>query len=299
MEKKERIEGHAAALFSVLIWGTTFVSTKVLLRAFSPVEIMVTRFALGFLALLLAGRGWLKAAERKHELYFAAAGLFGVTLYFLMENIALTYASASLVGVLVAVSPLCTAVFGRLFGSGERMGKYFFAGFAVAITGIALVSFSGVSELHFSPVGAVLALAAAAVWGAYSTVVRRISAFGYKTVPATCRVFAYGLLFLVPFAVWDGFPAGAAAWLDPVHIANLLFLGLCASALCFVTWNRAVERLGAVKTSVYVYIVPVVTIVFSVLILHERLTPMMAAGTALALAGLFLSEKHETPAEKA
>lgn len=297
MKHNEHLTGHAMALCSVLIWGTTFVSTKVLLRVLTPAEIMIARFALGFVALLLAGRGWLRTSEKKHELYFAAAGLTGVTLYFLMENIALTFASASLVGVLVAVSPLCTVLIGRLTGSGERLSKYFLAGFAVAITGVALVSFSGVSELHISPIGAGLSLGAAVVWGAYSNLVRRIGEFGYQTVPATCRVFAYGLLFLVPFAVWDGFPSGFAAWTAPLSIANLLFLGLCASALCFVTWNRAVRLLGAVKTSVYVYIVPVVTIAFSVVILHETLTPMMAAGTVLALVGLFLSEKRDPATE--
>ncbi|MDO4271317.1 MAG: DMT family transporter [Eubacteriales bacterium] len=297
MKQQSQLTGHLLALFSVLVWGTTFVSTKVLLRTFSPVEIMVMRFALGFLALLLVGRGWLKTEKKAHELYFAAAGLTGVTLYFLMENIALTYASASLIGVVVSVAPLFTAIAAGVLLGGEPLGRWFFAGFACAISGVALVSFSGVSELHFGPLGALLGVLAALVWGVYSAIVRKISSFGYQTVPATCRVFFYGLLFLVPCAVWDGFPAGLAAWAQPLHLANLLFLGLCASAACFVTWNSAVRILGAVKTSVYVYIVPVVTIVFSALILHETMTPMMAAGTALALAGLFLSERRERAPE--
>ena len=298
MQDKKQLSGHIMALFSVLVWGTTFVSTKVLLRTFSPVEIMVTRFALGFAALLLAGRGWLRLQKPRHEWYFAAAGLTGVTLYFLMENIALTYASASLIGVLVSVAPLFTAVAVRLLLGGEPMSRYFFAGFALAIAGVAVVSFSGVSEMHFSPVGAVLAVLAAAVWGFYSAIVRKIGTFGYQTVPATCRVFFYGLLFLVPAAIWDGFPGGLAAWFTPLHLANLLVLGLCASALCFVTWNRAVHLLGALKTSVYVYIVPVITILSSAIVLHERLTPLMAVGTLLALGGLFLSEKREAAADE-
>ena len=96
--------------FSVLVWGTTFVSTKVLLRAFTPLEIMVARFTLGFLALLIVGKGLMRPQKRWHEGLFALAGLSGVTLYFLMENIALTYISASLVGVIVAAAPLFTAL---------------------------------------------------------------------------------------------------------------------------------------------------------------------------------------------
>lgn len=60
-----------------------------------------------------------------------------------------------------------------------------------------------------------------------------------------------------------------------------------------LTWNFAVKKLGAVKTSVYIYMVPVITVVTSVLILHEQLTLLEEIGTVLALIGLFLSE-HKT-----
>ena len=77
---------------------------------------------------------------------------------------------------------------------------------------------------------------------------------------------------------------------DRTNLLNLLFLGLGASALCFVTWNSAVRLLGAVRTSVYIYLTPVITIVASVLILHEPFTWMTGIGTVLTQAGLVLSE---------
>ena len=67
-------------------------------------------------------------------------------------------------------------------------------------------------------------------------------------------------------------------------------LGLGASALCFVTWNYAVGVLGAIKTSVYIYIVPVITVVTSVIVLKEEITWIAAIGIGLTLIGLFLSE---------
>lgn len=290
MRENHHLQGHLLGAFTVLVWGTTFVSTKVLLRTFSPVEIMVTRFALGFAALLIASRGWMRAKERKHEALFALAGLTGVTLYFLMENIALTYISASLVGIIVAAAPLFTALFAALLLH-EKLGHWFFCGFVCAMAGIALVSLAGVSELHFSPLGALLGVGAALVWGVYSVIIRYLGSAGYATVPLTCRVFGYGLLFLLIPAFLEGFPAGPAAWLEPVHLANLLFLGLGASATCFVTWNRAVFLLGPVRTSAYIYATPIVTIVSSALILHETMTPSMWLGTVLALGGLVLSER--------
>lgn len=80
---------------------------------------------------------------------------------------------------------------------------------------------------------------------------------------------------------------------NPIYLGNILFLGLGASALCFVTWNMAVKILGAVKTSIYIYIVPVVTVVTSIIVLHEQITLMVFIGTVLTLIGLFLSQKRE------
>ena len=76
---------------------------------------------------------------------------------------------------------------------------------------------------------------------------------------------------------------------EPRYIVNLLFLGAGASALCFVTWNAAVRRLGPIQTSVYIYIVPVITATASALILKEPVTAASAGGIALTLTGLFLS----------
>ena len=95
---------------------------------------------------------------------------------------------------------------------------------------------------------------------------------------------------MVPALYIFGFNVDVDEILKVTNLLNLLYLGIGASALCFVTWNVAVRILGAVKTSVYIYMVPVITVVTSALILHERITVMSAAGTILTLLGLFISE---------
>ena len=95
---------------------------------------------------------------------------------------------------------------------------------------------------------------------------------------------------MLPTLPLSGFRWGLERLAQPEMLANLLFLGLGASALCFVTWNFAVKALGAVKTSVYIYLVPVITVAASVLILREPFTWMTGAGTVLTLIGLLLSE---------
>lgn len=296
----ERIRGHALACMTILIWGTTFISTKVLLRDITPLQILFTRFMIGYLALWAVCPRLTKIRRKKEELYFLAAGLCGVTLYFLMENIALTYTQASNVGIIVAVSPFFTMFFGIWLLKQRRPGVRFFIGFLIAMTGILCISLEGSQRLQLNPKGDLQALGAAAVWALYSTITKKISSFGYTTIPMTRRIFFYGLLCMLPVILFSGMKLPAMEQLTMVNIANILFLGLGASALCFVSWNSAVRILGTVQTSVYIYAVPVVTTLASVWILKETVTVIGIAGIVMILSGLLMSqnEKEEVHGEE-
>ena len=95
---------------------------------------------------------------------------------------------------------------------------------------------------------------------------------------------------MIPTLFLFDFKLGLERFANPINLFNLIFLGLGASALCFVTWNFAVKVLGPVKTSIYIYMIPVITVVTSVIVLNEKITWLAAIGTLLTLAGLFLSE---------
>lgn len=290
MAKNKTTTGHLSAFITIIIWGTTFISTKVLLRDFSPIEILFFRFLIGFITLFLIYPHKLKLTERKHELYFIFAGLSGVTLYFLFENIALTYSLASNVGVIICIAPFFTAIFAHLFLDGENLRPQFFIGFIVAILGIVLISFNGNMVLNLNPLGDILAILAAIVWAIYSIITKKISDFHYNTIQATRRTFFYGLLFIIPTLFIFDFKIGLNRFTEPINLFNILYLGLGASALCFVTWSFSVKIIGAVKTSVYIYMVPVITVVTSSIVLHEKITQLSLIGTALTLVGLFISE---------
>ena len=281
--------GHLASLLTIIIWGTTFISTKILLVDFQPIEILFFRFLIGLAALLLVYPHRLKGTNKRQELTFAAAGLCGICMYYLLENIALTYTMASNVGVIISVAPFFTALLSHLFLKSEKPKANFYIGFAAAMAGICLISFNG-SKLELNPAGDLLALLAALIWACYSVLTKKISGYGYHTILTTRRIFCYGILFMIPTLFLLDFKLELARFANPVYLFNIIFLGLGASALCFVTWNFAVKVLGALKTSIYIYMVPVITVITSVVVLHEEITVMAAVGTVLTRAGLFLSE---------
>lgn len=227
---KTSLKGHAAALTSVIIWGTTFISSKIVLEYLSPIELLIYRFAVGLCVLSLMDshklvlnrklqkcppcgiddgrrRQYRGLKRKKDEWYFILAGLSGVTLYYLLENISLTRTTASNAGVIVSAAPFFTALAAWMMRKEKCISIRFLSGFVIALSGIAMISFQGSS----------------------------------------------------------------------------------ASAMCFVLWNYAVDRLGVITSGVYIYLTPVVTVALSIPVLHETFTWYSGAGMLLTIAGLIIS----------
>lgn len=193
--------------------------------------IMKTVFILGYMALLVIYPRRLKINSLKEELFLMAAGITGVTLYFLLENIALTYTFASNVGVLVATAPLFTAILAHFLLQGEKLHSRFVVGFIVAIMGISLITFNGSFVLKLNPFGDFLATSAAAVWAVYSVLMRKISEFGHNNIGCTRKVFMYGLVFMLPALFFIEHQMEFSRFARPANLFNILFLGLGSISL--------------------------------------------------------------------
>lgn len=284
----ETVKGHLSAGVTVVIWALTFISTKVLLVNFLPIEILFIRFLIGFFILTVASRKFIPFKGWKQEFLFMTAGLFGVFLYYYLENVALTYTLAMNVGVIGSISPFMTALISRFVLKEGTIPRVFLLGFVCSMIGILLISFSG--SLNVNPIGDGLALLGTVCWASYSLLIKRISGSGYSTIAITQRVFFYGLLFMLPVFLLSVDHFKVTRLTEVTNLGNLLFLGIGASALCFVTWNFSVKNLGAVRAAVYIYTIPMLTTVASVLLLGEKLTIKTATGILLTLMGLILSE---------
>ena len=291
LNKKSNLFPHAMALYNVIVWGTTFISTKVLLDSFGPLEILIYRFVIGYIALWCLQPRFMKWQGLKMELAYFMAGLFGVTIYFLGENISLTMTYTGNVSIIVSTAPLFTAICACLMTKTERPTKYFWGGFVLAIAGIAMINVGGtaIDAAHIK--GDFLALGAAAVWGIYCVVLNEHIGERVPVIVRTRRIFFYGLLTMIPCVFLMNAEFHPERILMPVNAGNILFLGILATAGAYATWNYAVARLGVMKTSVYIYLIPVITIICSAIILKEKITAGGIIGCLLTMAGLFLSEK--------
>jgi len=282
---------HFITLFVVIVWGTTFVSTKVLLsHELSPGDIIFYRFLMAYTCIWFFGQRKLFADNLKDEFLFMLTGITGGSLYFIAENTALEITLASNVALLVCTAPILTTILSRLFHKSEKLKRYLWHGSLLALTGVAFISFNGRFILQINPLGDLLCLVAALSWAFYTILIKLLEN-RYHTLLITRKVFFYGVITLVPSFILKPLNTDVAILMQPIVWGNLLFLGLAASLLCYFLWNTAVKKLGAVRTTNYVYLIPLVTLLSSVIVIDETITWIAMAGALLILGGVALTER--------
>jgi len=295
--KQSTLIYHLTAFLVVAIWGSTFVCTKILLvNGLTAAQIFTLRFIIAYVLLLafsLTRRSFRCWADTwRDELIMAALGLTGGTLYFLTENSAMNYTTTTNTSLIVCCCPLFASLLIGWFYRSERMRPVQVAGTLMAVMGVTAVVLNGRFVLHLSPMGDALALGANLCWAVYSLLMIPANK-RYDAVFITRKVFFYGLLFMIPyFLLFPETPALSVLRRGDI-LLNLFFLGSIASMACFLAWTWVMDKLGAIVATNYVYLNPLVTILFAWWILSEQITVWFLVGTVLILLGMYLADKKK------
>ncbi|WP_295684644.1 DMT family transporter [uncultured Fibrobacter sp.] len=288
---------HLLAIITIAFWGTSFVSTKVLLNhGFSAVQIFTLRFAVTYLILLAASHSKFRCENWKHELIMFICGITGCTLYFWTENTALSLSPSSNVALIVCTNPLLIMILGGLIYKSERLNKRQIFGCLITFVGMVLVVLNGKFILKLSPAGDLLACCAGLMWAAYSLIVKQLNG-KYNTLFITRRMFFYGTLTSIPALFIEAGTCSPKAlnipwqnFTEPVVTLNFLCLTVFSSLFGYLIWNKVLKQLGTVLASNYGYALPMVTMITAVIALGERITPIAIAGAVAIIAGMVLAE---------
>jgi drug/metabolite transporter (DMT)-like permease len=283
------------AFLTVAVWGSTFVFTKLLLLSgLTAAQIFTLRFIIAYVSLMVfslsrKSHRWM-ADTWRDELLMVGLGLAGGSLYFLTENEAMNYTTTTNTSLIVCLCPLfATALIGAVYKT-ERLRPSQLLGTLLAAIGVIVVVLNGHFVLHLSPLGDSLAFAACLCWAVYSLLMipanRR-----YDVVFITRKVFFYGILTVLPMFLFNPWQFPLERFQQPAVWMNLIFLSVVASFLCFLWWSVAVKKIGALRTSNYVYLNPITTVIASALFLNEPMTAMAYAGSMLILLGVYLANR--------
>jgi drug/metabolite transporter (DMT)-like permease len=290
-----KISALAKVTFSVLVWGASFIATKVALRDILPITVVWLRFAMGVLILGVAvvTRGQFEWPSKRDVAYFALLGFIGITYHQWLQSTGLQKAQASTTAWIVATTPIFMALLAWLVLR-ERLSLIQVVGIALATFGVLVVVSEGRLEtLGFGNLflpGNRLIVLSAPNWAVFSVLSRR----GLKEHAAARMMFyvmGFGWLFSsIMFFVGPGFSEigqlTSNGWL------GVIFLGVACSGLAYVFWYDGLQALPASQVGALLYLEPLVAVVVAGMILGEPILFTSLLGGAGILLGVYMVERY-------
>jgi len=282
---KDRSAARAFGLATAVLWGFSFLSIKTAVAEVPPMTLGLSRFVVAalFIPLIaLAVREDLRVKPRDLPLLMLG-GLVGYTCYFFGENNGVKRLSASESSIIIGTIPVATMVAERLFLR-ARLSWRSWAGAILSLAGVALIV-AGTGGGTSSIPGFLFMGFAAICWVVYAFITRRIAG-RYGQVTVTFWQTIFGLLGFVPFAI-----AESPSWRAPsaAAVLNILYLGIFCSALGYWFYIMALDALGPGASSVFINLIPVVSVVAAFFIMGDRLGPGQWAGAVVAIAGVYIA----------
>lgn len=281
-------------LLVVLIWGGNLTINRWAFQSIAPLPFAALRFGLAavLLVAILKISGGTLSVDRDLRWRMIWVGLVGNTCYQLLFQFGLSLTTAANTALLVSTSPLWLALIGLVRGT-ERLSRVVWAGIGLSLIGIALVlAGRGVAISSETLVGDGLVLGSAFCWSIYAIGARRLLA-RYSALKVTTMTMLSGTPALVLAGIpgllslsWAGVPT--LGWVA------LLYSSVLSLVVAYVIWNGSVGRVGAIRTSIYGNLVPVVGVLIAWLFGGERITVPQIVGAAAILAGLALTRRRET-----
>jgi len=284
------------AIFAVVVWGGTFIATKIALTEVSPATIVWIRFGIGVLILGAAvlARKQFALPDRADLAYLALLGFLAVTFHQWLQANGLKTAQATTTAWIVATTPVFIALLGWLVLK-EKLGWTRVGGIALAACGVLLIVSKGNLGALFAgqegTVGDVLILISAVNWAVVTVLSRRELA----RHPAA-RMMFYMMLFGWVFSCIWIFGFGPALTEIP-HLTvrgwtSILVLGIFGSGLAYIAWYDALKALPAAQLGVFLNIEPLVTALLATFMLNEPLTFVSLLGGAIILFGVWLVNRN-------
>ncbi|MFZ5647568.1 MAG: DMT family transporter [Bacillota bacterium] len=294
MKKSNLLPVMAITLTSV-IWGMSFLSIKVSVMVIPPMTLALIRFVMASV-ILVAMLKILEPGSRLDQKDIPAlsvAGIIGITLYFFFENNGVKLITASVASIIIATIPILSILSDYIFFK-SPLSPYKAICVLLSIVGVYLVVGANISgpEGRGNLLGNLLMLGAAVSWVVYSIVTRPLGKKHSQLFIVTWQTI-FGTLSLVPFSLLE-----MGDW-QPVSmtvILNVAYLGIFCSALGYYLYVYAMKKLGISVVSLFINLIPVVTVVSSYFILGEEITTVQMTGGALIVASVYLASWRQASA---
>lgn len=285
---RTRVMGFLAIICTAVFWGLSFVSIKITLAVIPPMTLALFRFLIALAILFMLLKKWepeTKIAMRDMP-SMALSGVLGVTMYFYFQNHGVKLTTASAASMIIAAIPIMTVVGeSLLFKTKLTLAKI--AGVILSIGGVYLIiaSPAEVSPDHFA--GNLFMLGSAVAWVLYSLATRPLST-KYSQLAVASYQILFGTIALVPFVFFETFDWRA---IDLTIVLHLLYLGCFCSALANYLYVYAMGILGVSSVSLFINLVPVISVLGGLIILQEPVSALQIIGGAVILFSVYIANR--------
>ena len=285
---RDYLKQHLYSFLTILIWGTVYVIPKLVAPDAADVgSLRCIIAALLMIPIAVRTRPRIPASVSEWALVFCAGGI-GQGLYMYVLNTAVVNTQAATASLLLAMSPIATAILARIV-LGERIRPLGWAAIGIGFLGVAVVLLKD-GGLDLSA-GVIWAFGAMMLFGFYNLITKMLTTRGYRSMEITIWALLFGALVSLLLN-----PSCIPTFLhtDLPSKLGCLFLGLMASGVAYILWNRAIEL--AVKVSEvtnYMFLVPISGAGMAWAILHETPGPNVFLGGALVISGLILFNRQK------
>lgn len=280
---------------STLFWGGNFVVGRAVSTSIPPLTLNFYRWLVATLILMvMAGprlRGTLPTIF-KHRRWFLLMAVTGVVLFHAFVYTGLGHTTAVNATLMMATSPAVIPAVARVM-KGERVSRPQIAGITLTIVGVVTIlargSLQALMTLTMSP-GDGLVVGAVVIWAVYSVALADRPPDLPPLVMLTI-ISMIGLFLMVPLYVLELTARGGFEVSIP-HLLTLGYVGVFASVLAYLAWNRGVAEVGAVRAGPFLNLMPVFGALLAVIFLHESIHGYHLAGTLAIGCGLWLSTRR-------
>ncbi len=282
---------YLEALFAVMVWGASFIATKIAVGQISPVAVVWLRFAMGIPMLLVAvvARKQFAFPKGAEWFYFTLLGFLGISFHQWLQSNGLKTAQASTTAWIVSTSPMFIAIFGWMILK-EKLNALQSSGIVLAMVGVLAVvskgSLENIAIGNFGTPGDFLILISSINWAVFSILSRR----GLRDHPSTLMTFwimTIGWL-LTSVAFLAGKNYVEIPKLDSTGWMAMIFLGIFTTGFAYIAWFDALAQLPAAQTGAFLFIEPLTSMIVASIILKEQITLVSILGGAVILVGIWL-----------
>ena len=287
---KGKAGGYLALGITSIVWGTTWVASKIGVAEMPALQMAYIRQFFGGICFVLFFMLYKKLSfpTRKEFFWLLIMALLMFVIANGLSTWSLQYIPTGLSALVGALYPLSVVIIEMVFYKNRNMTVLTFIGLLLGITGIGIVFYENAFQHHPDGFifGVVLSVIAMLAWSVGTIFITRNKmklnpyyATGWQMLISSFILFIVAETTQPTIAIKN---ISATAW------GAITYLVLAGSLLAFIAFIYSMKKLPAAVSSLYAYINPLVAMVTAAIVLHEKLTMYILWGAIVTLAGVFL-----------